>query len=243
MWKRRRERRRNHPRKKRKNEEKRFSPLHDSTLLGQTTRPFITLFFLGFLASLLSRRGLSRLLCRRAGSRSRVLGLRLGTTMQSLVVDLGDVLVESLTLSLGDRELKSSRLAGTIGTSEGTGTPGATSVDLLQVGQLTEGGLVTQRDVEETVVSEGAHGSNGSGLLTTTEGTGGDEKTGILAPVTTSGPDTTGLVPEGLPLGREVTIASRDTEQNGIVLQQSVGLSNGVAGLGGSVHLGQDLIG
>lgn len=74
--------------------------------------------------------------------------------------------------------------------------------------------------------------------LTTTEGTGGDEETGIFAPVTTRSPDTASLVPEGFPLGREVTIASWDTEQNGIVLKESVGLGNGVVGLRGSVHLG-----
>ena len=163
--------------------------------------------------------------------------------MQSLVVDLVDVLEEGLTLSLSDRELKFGRLTGTISTSEGTGTPGATTVDLLKVGKLTEGGLVAQGNVDETVVSQSAHGSNGSRLLATTEGTGGDEETGILAPVTTRGPDTASLVPEGFPLGREVTVASGNTEQNGIVLKEGVRLGNGVVGLGGSVHLGQDLIG
>lgn len=162
--------------------------------------------------------------------------------MQSLVVDLGDGLVEGLALSLSDLELESAGLAGTIGTSEGTGTPGATTVDLAEVGQLGEGGLVAQRDVEETVVSKGAHGSKGSGLLATTGGTGRDEETSILAPVATGSPDTSGLVPEGLPLGGEVTVASGDTEEDGIVLQEGIGLRNGVARLGRGVHLGQDLI-
>lgn len=206
-------------------------PSLDGTLFGQTTRSFTVLLFLGFLASLLLLSGLLRLLCWSSSTRirSRVLGLRLGTTMQSLVVDLGDGLVEGLTLGLSDLELESGGLTGTIGTGEGTSTPGATTVDLAQAGQLGEGGLVAQRDVEEAVVSKGAHGSKGSGLLATTEGTGRDEETGILAPVATSGPDTTGLVPEGLPLGGEVAVASRDTEEDGIVLQEVIGLRDGVA--------------
>lgn len=177
---------------------------------------------------------------------------------------LGDVLVEGLALSLGNLELESGRLAGTVGTlivvlvdearlihaidkgmvaySESTGTPGAATVDLVEVGQLAEDGLVAERDVDETVVSEGAHGRKSSGLLTTTLGTGGDEETGILAPVATGSPDSTGLVPESLPLGREVTVTGGDTEENSIILEQSLGLDDGVAGLGRSVHLSQDLL-
>lgn len=127
--------------------------------------------------------------------------------------------------------------------SKSTSTPGASTVDLLQVGQLGKGMLVAQGNVDESVVSEGAHGGDGSRLLATTESTGGNEKTGVLAPVTTSGPDGASGIPEGLPLSREVTVTSRDTEQNGIVLQKVVGLANGVAGLGRGVHLGQNLLG
>lgn len=116
-------------------------------------------------------------------------------------------------------------------------------MDLLQVSQLGKGVLVAQRNVDETVVSEGAHGGDGSRLLATTESTGGDEETSVLAPVTTGGPDGASSIPEGLPLSREVTVASRDTEQNSIVLQKVVGLADGVARLGRGVHLGQDLLG
>ncbi len=126
--------------------------------------------------------------------------------------------------------------------SEGTSTPGATTADLLEVGKNREGGLVTERHVDEAVVSESAHGGNDGGLLATTGGAGGDEDTGILAPVTTGGPDGAGLVPEGLPLSREVTVAGRDAEQDGIVLQKVGRLGNWVVGLGRGVHLGQDLL-
>lgn len=126
--------------------------------------------------------------------------------------------------------------------SEGTSTPGATTVNLLEVGKHREGGLVTERHVDEAVVSESAHGGNDGGLLATTEGAGGDEDTGILSPVTTGGPDGAGLVPKGLPLSREVTVARRDTEQDGIVLQKVLRLGNWVVRLGRGVHLGQDLL-
>lgn len=153
------------------------------------------------------------------------------------------MLVEGLALDLSNLELKSGGLAGAIGASEGTGTPGGTTVDLSQVGELSEGGLVAQRNVEETVVSEGAQRGDSSGLLTTTEGTGGDEDTGVLAPEATSGPDAASLVPEGLPLSREVTETGGDTEEDGIVLEELGRLSDGVALLGSSVELGQDVLG
>lgn len=126
--------------------------------------------------------------------------------------------------------------------SEGTSTPGATTVNLVQVAQLGEDGLVAEGNVDEAVVSEGAHRGKSSGLLTTTLGTGGDEETGVLAPEATSGPDATGLVPEGLPLSREVTVTGRDTEQNSVEGEEIGRLNNGVAGLGRSVHLGQNFL-
>lgn len=116
-------------------------------------------------------------------------------------------------------------------------------MDLAQVGQLSESVLVSQRDVDHAVVGKGAHGRDGSGLLTTAHGGSRDEHAGILAPEATGGPDAAGLIPEGFPLSREVTEASGDTEENGIVLEELTGLSNGVGGLGRSVHLLQDLLG
>lgn len=116
-------------------------------------------------------------------------------------------------------------------------------MDFVQVRELTKGGLVAQRDVEETVVSKSAHRSEGGGLLTATLSASRDEQTGVFAPVATSGPDATGAVPEGLPLRREVTVASGDTEEDGIVGEELVGGHNGVGGLGGSMHLSQDIVG
>lgn len=126
--------------------------------------------------------------------------------------------------------------------SVGASTPGATTVNLVEVGQERGRGLVAERNIDEAVVGEGAHGRDSSGLLATTGGTSGDEETGILAPVATGKPDGGGPVPEGLPLSGEVTVAGGDTEEDGIVLQEVVGLSNGVAGLGRGVHLGQHVL-
>lgn len=94
--------------------------LKNITLPRQTTRPLLDLLLvccaLLLLLGVRSRLGslfLSRLRCR---LRLRLLRLRLAAAMQSREVDLGDVLVEGLTLSLGNLELKGSGLAGTIGT-------------------------------------------------------------------------------------------------------------------------------
>ena len=162
--------------------------------------------------------------------------------MQSLAA-LRDGFVEGFALNLGDLDLEGGRLARAIGTGKGTSTPGATTVNLVEVGKEGEGGLVAQRDVNEAVVGEGAHGGDSSGLLATTGGTSGNEDTGVLAPVAASGPDRASGIPEGLPLSREVTVAGRNTEKDGIVLQEVLGLSNGVRRLGGGVHLGQNLVG
>lgn len=132
---------------------------------------------------------------------------------------------------------------GKIAYSKSTSTPSATAVDLLQVGEHREDGLVAERDVDEAVVGEGAHGGNGSRLLATTKGTGGNKETGVLAPVAARGPDTTGPVPEGLPLSGEVTVASGDTEKDGVVVLQSVDLDDGVRRLRRSVHPREDVIG
>ena len=91
------------------------SQLEDCALLGQSTWSFIALLLLSRLGDLLPRGGLFCFrCCSRTGSRCRDLGLRLATTMQSLV-GLSNGLIEGLALSLGNRELKSSRLTGTVG--------------------------------------------------------------------------------------------------------------------------------
>lgn len=97
-------------------------------------------------------------------------------------------------------------------------------MDLAQVGELAESLGVTQRNVGDAVVNQGGHGSKGGRLLTTSGGGSGNEQTSELAVETTSLPLSTGSIPEGLPLGREVSVAGGDADQKGIVLGQSGGV-------------------
>lgn len=129
--------------------------------------------------------------------------------------------------------------------SKGTGTPGRATADLRHVGKDAEGGLVAERHVDHAVVGQRGHGRKHGALLTTAHGGSGDEDTSVLAPVRTRLPLAAGLVPESLPLRREVAVARRDTEEVGIVLLQGGRVIEGrdAAVLGRSVHLGQDLIG
>jgi hypothetical protein len=104
--------------------------------------------------------------------------------------------------------------------------------------------LVSEGNVNESVVSEGAHGSESSGLLSSTLGAGGDEETSILAPVQSLSPLLASLVPEGLPLSGEVAVTCRYSKEDTIVLLENSGVREGfdVGGLGWCVHFGEDFI-
>lgn len=90
-------------------------------------------------------------------------------------------------------------------------------MDLGEVGELAKDVLVSQRNEVEAVMGQSAQRSDRSRLLTTTGAGSRDEKAGVLAVVTTGGPLLASRVPESLPLGREVTVTGRDTEENTIV--------------------------
>ena len=64
------------------------------------------------------------------------------------------------------------------------------------------------------------HGGDGSALLATSQGACGDEKASVLASVRTLRPLLAGLVPERLPLCREVSVPGWDTEEQGVILLQ-----------------------
>lgn len=118
--------------------------------------------------------------------------------MQSCEVDPRQMLEEALALCLCELKLLCTWLSGTIWTSEGTGTPWRPAADFREVDELAEGLCVTERDVDEAVVGEGAHHGNGSGLLSSSCRCGGDEETGVFTKEATGLPLATGLVPEGL---------------------------------------------
>lgn len=159
--------------------------------------------------------------------------------------ELGDGLVEVLSLDLSELKLLGRGLTGTVSTSEGAGTPGAATADLGEISQGAESLGVTEGNVDDAVVGEGRDGVLSSGLLTTTLGSGRDEDTGHLAPETTGSPLLAGLVPESLPLGGEVSVTGGDTKEEGIVALKDGGVveSRDVGGLGRSVHLGENLLG
>jgi hypothetical protein len=127
--------------------------------------------------------------------------------------------------------------------SEGTSAPWGSTPDLAQISQQRERGLISQGDVDNAVMGHGAHGGDGSALLSATQGAGGDEEASVLAPVLAPLPLPACLVPEGLPLGGEVTVTGGDAEEEGVVCLEVVGLNGRVVGFGGGVHFGENLLG
>lgn len=111
---------------------------------------------------------------------------------------LEDGLGEGLALDGGDLELLGAGLARAVTAGEGTGTPGASTVDLGQVSELGERLGVAEGNVDDAVVGERGQSSDGSRLLTTTQGAGGDEDTTELAVEATSSPLSASAVPESL---------------------------------------------
>lgn len=112
--------------------------------------------------------------------------------------------------------------------SKGSSTPWATTTNLRNVCQHWESVLVAQWDKDHSVMDESAHRGDGSRFLAASGSTGRDEHAYILAIELALGPDTAGLVPECLPLRREVSITGWDAEQDSIVREQIPGLSNWV---------------
>ena len=102
--------------------------------------------------------------------------------------------------------------------SECAGAPRATAVDFRQIGQRGKDSLISQRDIDDTMVRERAQRCEGGRFLASSQRGGGDENAGILAPIGSGLPLLTGVVPEGLPLGRKVPVTSGDSEEKSIVL-------------------------
>ena len=157
---------------------------------------------------------------------------------------LGNSLVESLTLSLRNVQLKLTGLPRSIAGRKSTSTPWASTVDLVQVGQHAKRSLVAKGNVDETVVHKRAHAGNGSRLLATAQGARRNEDTGVLSPEGALLPLLACLVPEGLELGGEVAVTGGDTEEDTVKGLQLGGVVQGsdVGGLGRSVHLVEDVL-
>lgn len=158
---------------------------------------------------------------------------------------LSNRLVERLTLSLSNVKLKLRGLPATITSGESTSAPRATTVDLIEVSQHAERRLVSERDVDETVVHKRAHAGDSGSLLAATEGTSRNEDTGVFAPERTLLPLLAGLVPEGLELCGEVAVAGGNTEEDSVEFFENGGVVEGWDGgvLSGRVHLVEDVLG
>ena len=118
-------------------------------------------------------------------------------------------------------------------------TPSASTTNLRKIAENRENRLVAQRHKDDAVMRQSRHCSNDRRFLATTHGTSADEDTRVLAPVAAFLPDPSGLVPEGFPLGWEVTIASWDAKDEGVVFLKSgwVAEDGDALVLGWSVHL------
>lgn len=73
-----------------------------------------------------------------------------------------------------------------------------TTVNLSEVGELSERMGVTEGDVENPVVGEGGERGNRGRLLSSSRSSGGDEDTGVLPSELPGRPEAAGGVPEGL---------------------------------------------
>ena len=138
---------------------------------------------------------------------------------RSLERDLGDSLVEGLTLDLRNLKLERRRQPPPVGTREGTCTPWRATVDLRQVGELGERVLVPERDEDDAVVGEGGNGVADRHLLPATNGRGRDEDGRVLAVQRAGAPETAGRIDEGLEAYNNRTVIS--------------GMKYGCAGAGG----------
>lgn len=163
--------------------------------------------------------------------------------MQSSKVDAGDSLVEGCALDAGELLLLLGGLARSVTTSEGTGTPWGTTADLRSVGENAESVLIAQRNEDHSVVSKGRNGVQGSDFLPAALSTGGDENADVFAVEFTLCPETAGGVDECLPLAREVTITSGDTEEESIEFRQLGSGDDGVCGLWRGVHGRENCLG
>ena len=115
-------------------------------------------------------------------------------------------------------------------------------MDLREIRQLGKRGCVSEGNKGDAVVSEGRLGRQSGGFLSTTETASGNEHASELAVQFSLLPEVAGSIPEGLPLRWEVTIASGDTTKDAIEVGEFGGGDDRVVGLGGSMHLGQNVL-
>lgn len=179
-------------------------------------------------------------------------------------VSFGHGLIEHFALGICDFEFKGSGLARTVGAlrlispvsldspplaffsnieeistyRKSTSSPRGPTMNFVQIGELTKGGLRAQRDIDHAMMGKGAHSSDASRLLSTSQTGGRNEEACVFTPEATLLPLATGSVEESLPLRGEVAVASRDTEEDAVVFLKFGGSDGGDGRvLGWCVHL------
>lgn len=111
-----------------------------------------------------------------------------------------------------------------------------------QVSKLGESFGVSERDEDDSVMSQGAQCVGNSGLLSTSWAGSGNENTSIFTSEGSGLPKFTGRVPECLPLSGEVAVTSRNSKEERIVGGELIGGDDGEIGLGWCVHLCENFL-
>lgn len=92
-------------------------------------------------------------------------------------------------------------------------------MDLGQVSQEREDGLVAERNEDDTVVAQGRESGVDGHFLPSTRGAGGNKDAGVLASEGTLSPEPTGGIPKGLRRIRgsvSVILSNRRSDVSGI---------------------------
>ena len=135
------------------------------------------------------------------------------------------------------------RQFGVITCRKSTGAPWTSAFGLFELTHWLEGFGVTQWYIDDAMMGKGAHCRNGSALLSSPLRSGGNEQTTIFTPVTTSEPHLASGIPEGFPLGGEVSVTSWNTHKESIVFLELLRSDEGdVCALPRRVHLGEDFL-
>ncbi len=100
--------------------------------------------------------------------------------------------------------------------------PRRAAAHLAHVRQYGRRLAVAKRHVYEAVVRHRAHGRDGRSLLPAAHRSRRHKEAGVLAIVRARHPLPARVVPEGLPLRREVAEARRDAEEEGVVLLEDL---------------------
>ena len=124
-----------------------------------------------------------------------------------------------------------------------TGAPWTSASDFFGLLHWLEGLGVTQWYIDDAMMGKGAHCRKGSALLSSPLRSGGNEQATVFTPVTTSEPHLASGIPEGFPLGGEISVTSWNTHKESIVfLELFSGDEWDVFALLRDVHFGEDIL-